>query len=210
MENFYQKLSKIGDNSNKQININDSIENFDQFNVQSSEVLADILKENATETPEDINNPRSVQEGNPPDQAELANSDDSDEEKPTDDGADASLDANGDAANEGDNSEDEAKYQLNKNEFATEFGMKKLVSIYIDLCVSIEKTIEKLRPNSEVKETLIELEELLEIVKDEKTLIPVQNIFETHSKYYLFVDRYEKLLKKIGITPDFSKIKKPK
>lgn len=208
MSNFWDELNKKRDefDLNKQININ-SVEN-SYFNTDyfenkqfSLEVVSDVLKENPAEISNDINKPREVEGGLPKDPTVTDESNETDETEDTTKDAGDSPDTGEDPAEvNAPEEEEKPKVQLNKNEFATEFGMKYLSRLFVQLIDSIDNSYKKL---STIKETdvkmVAELLNLKEIVEEESENIIVTNIWETQTKYYLYVDKYKEILKRLGI-----------
>lgn len=221
MSNFWDVLDKKRDeiHLNKQINIK-SIENsefpvdsyIDNF-THSLEFVADTLKENPAEISNDVNKPQDVEPGVPKDPT--AKEEDTNESEETDD---ATMDAGsepdtGEGPGEEDATQEEEKpeVQLNKNEFATEFGMKYLSRLFVQLIDSIDSSYRKLSTIKTIDSKLVaELLNLKEIVEEENANIIVTNIWETQTKYYLYVDKYKEILKRlgVGIVPKEKLIKK--
>lgn len=209
MSNFWDELNKKREDSdlNKQNNIN-SVENsyfftdIDFDNRFSLEVVADTLKENPAEISNDINKPQEVEGGLPKDPtANEENNEESDETE------DAAMDA-GDSPDTGEGpveenapqEEEKPEVQLNKNEFATEFGMKYLSRLFVQLIDSIDSSYRKLSTIKKMDSKLVaELLNLKEIVEEENENIIVTNIWETQTKYYLYVDKYKEILNRLGI-----------
>lgn len=212
MSNFWDVLDKKRDEIylNKQNNIINSIENTD-FSVDSYidrfthslEFVADTLKENPAETPNDVNKPQDVEPGVPKDPT-AKEEEDTNESDETDD---ATMDAGnepdtGEGPGEENATQEEEKpeVQLNKNEFATEFGMKYLSRLFTQLIDSINSSYRKLSTIKTIDSKLVaELLNLKEIVEEENANIIVTNIWETQTKYYLYVDKYKEILKRLGV-----------
>lgn len=208
MSNFWDELNKKRDefDLNKQININ-SVEN-SYFNTDyfenkqfSLEVVSDVLKENPAEISNDINKPREVEGGLPKDPTVTDESNETDETEDTTKDAGDSPDTGEDPAEvNAPEEEEKPEVQLNKNEFATEFGMKYLSRLFIHLIDSIDNSYKKLSTIKEMDVKMVaELLNLKEIVKEESENIIVTNIWETQTKYYLYVDKYKEILKRLGI-----------
>lgn len=210
MSNFWDELNKKREDSdlNKQNNIN-SIENtyfpIDYFesNQFSLEVVADTLKENPAEISNDINKPQEVEGGVPKDPTATEEN----ESNESDETEDAAMDA-GDSPDTGEGpveenapeEEEKPEVQLNKNEFATEFGMKYLSRLFVQLIDSIDSSYRKLSTIKKMDSKLVaELLNLKEIVEEENENIIVTNIWETQTKYYLYVDKYKEILNRLGI-----------
>ncbi len=210
MSNFWDVLDKKRDeiHLNKQNNIK-SIENVD-FTVDnyidnltySLEVVADTLKENPAEISNDVNKPQEVEPGVPKDPT--AKDEETNESEETDD---ATMDA-GDSTDTGEGpgeenatqEEEKPEVQLNKNEFATEFGMKYLSRLFVQLIDSIDSSYRKLSTIKTIDSKLVaELLNLKNIIEEENGNIIVTNIWETQTKYYLYVDKYKEILKRLGV-----------
>lgn len=208
MSNFWDELNKKRDefDLNKQININ-SVEN-SYFNTDyfenkqfSLEVVSDVLKENPAEISNDINKPREVEGGLPKDPTVTDESNETDETEDTTKDAGDSPDTGEDPAEvNAPEEEEKPEVQLNKNEFATEFGMKYLSRLFVQLIDSIDNSYKKLSTIKEMDVKMVaELLNLKEIVEEESENIIVTNIWETQTKYYLYVDKYKEILKRLGI-----------
>lgn len=208
MSNFWDELNKKRDefDLNKQININ-SVEN-SYFNTDyfenkqfSLEVVSDVLKENPAEISNDINKPREVKGGLPKDPTVTDESNETDETEDTTKDAGDSPDTGEDPAEvNAPEEEEKPEVQLNKNEFATEFGMKYLSRLFVQLIDSIDNSYKKLSTIKEMDVKMVaELLNLKEIVEEESENIIVTNIWETQTKYYLYVDKYKEILKRLGI-----------
>ena len=214
MSNFWDVLDKKRDeiHLNKQNNIdftenNESVESFVKQMTHSLEVVADTLKENPAEISNDVNKPQDVEPGVPKDPtATDENSNESDEtEDATMDAGDNPDTGEGPVEEDAAQEEEKPEIQLNKNEFATEFGMKYLSRLFVQLIDSIDSSYRKLSTIKNInKRLVVELVNLKEIVEEENENIIVTNIWETQTKYYLYVDKYKEILKRlgVGIVPD--------
>ena len=169
--------------------------------------MADTLKENPAEISNDVNKPQDVEPGVPKDPtATDENSNESDEtEDATMDAGDNPDTGEGPVEEDAAQEEEKPEIQLNKNEFATEFGMKYLSRLFVQLIDSIDSSYRKLSTIKNInKRLVVELVNLKEIVEEENENIIVTNIWETQTKYYLYVDKYKEILKRlgVGIVPD--------
>ena len=154
-----------------------------------------------------VNKPQDVEPGVPKDPtATDENSNESDEtEDATMDAGDNPDTGEGPVEEDAAQEEEKPEIQLNKNEFATEFGMKYLSRLFVQLIDSIDSSYRKLSTIKNInKRLVVELVNLKEIVEEENENIIVTNIWETQTKYYLYVDKYKEILKRlgVGIVPD--------
>lgn len=226
MKNYWENVlnDKKHVEKKKQININNYLEGniglesyfynqspIDEQNY-SSEVLSDVLKENPDEIPENINSPKDVPGGVPQDPTKMDDEANASDENPVDGETemDASAGDTGSDTSDGNKEaeEDKPEYQLNKNEFATELGMKFLSKLFVDLSISVELSIKKLQSQPKLGKRVKELEELKSIIDDTTELIAITNIWETQTKYYLYLDRYREILKGCGINVSVSDLEK--
>ena len=209
MSSFWDVLDKkrLESYSNKQNNIK-SIENSD-FSVDdfildnysySLEVVADTLKENPAEISNDVNKPQDVEPGVPKDPTANENDESDETDDTTMDAADETDTGEGSVEEDAPQEEEKPEVQLNKNEFATEFGMKYLSRLFVQLIDSIDASYRKLSTIKTLNSKLVgELVNLKEIVEEENDNIIVTNIWETQTKYYLYVDKYKEILNRLGV-----------